>query len=100
MEIWHFNKYFERKYFKIKTSQGWWDNVYEKMTFYGLAKLKSFKLFVSDDDDNDGWLQKANEARVFVAEFQNVITTKSPHLMFFKSFLNFLLHFRTAISYA
>ena len=76
MEIWHFNKYFERKYFEIKTRQGWWDNVYEKMTFYGLAKLKSFKLFVSDDDDNDGWLQKANEARVFVAEFQNVITTR------------------------
>ena len=51
------------------------------MKLYRLAKLKSFKLFVSDDDDNDGWLQKANEARVFVAEFQNVIATKSPHLM-------------------
>ena len=42
-----------------------------------------FTFFVRDDDNIDGWLQKANEAWVFVAELQNVITT--PSLENFKS---------------
>ena len=40
------------------------------------AQKQHIKLFtVGDDDNTDGWLQKANEAWVFLAELQNVIIT-------------------------